>query len=394
LEIRSREANMGGDMRSVKCEAAAEVIGVLQRAGVDVLYLEGFALDEWRPWGTQLSDDLQVFIPHGQIDAFMAAMRGEGYLPALYDQQAGGCRDLDPEQAKRAVLKMPVSPEPFYVHPDWIREGGEPDLLVRFHTTKRHGRLLLADLQEWFRQPNECEVMGGTEHAVRVNRPPRWAMLLWQAGEVMNHASDCAITRGEVDKLHVVAAQQPDPDRHPDWEPLNWGQVLDKAREYSTDYNRRITCPAATELLEDYRGNLGIGDPALLQRAEGEYGALYELNHALKALIDDPERYRDAVPDDAWRRVQEAVEELALDRPRKLWGYPGGQENVPGPGVLGRLGLASEEFGIHQQIEEHAGADFGYLLRHRLVRPLISNAPPHGPWACCSGRRLNMIFDA
>jgi len=370
---------MGRDMRSVKCEAAAEVIGVLQRAEVAVLYLEGFALDAQLQLGTHFSDELQLLIQHGQLDDFMGAMGAGGYVPALYDPQAGRCRPLDPQQARRAVLKIPVSPEPFYVGQRWASESGEPDLLIRFHTTKRHGRLLLADLGDWFVKPQPVTVMADTAQATQVDRPPLWAMMLWQVGEVMNHASDCAIAKDELEKLYLVAQQQQQSD---------WGEVLRRARQYSADYDSRINSAAARELLEDYRDSLGISEQDLDQ-AERQYGALYELAHGLKALWDYEGSYRAAVDEGVWAAVRQITE----DRPRKLWGYPGGQEDVPGPCTLGRLGVADGAFGIKQQIEEHSGADFDYLVYHRLARVLLRGCPPHGPWANCTARRLNMIFD-
>jgi hypothetical protein len=371
-------------MREVKCAAARGVVEALQ--GFDVLYVESFVLDRWLPWATRLSDDLQVLIRDAQIDEFMDRMEARGYQPALYDQQAGGCRTLSRPEATERVLKMPVSPEPFYVHPDWVSETGEPDLLVRFHTTRRHGRLLLADLDEWFAERDGerdwSMVMGCTDHETVVHRPPLWAMMLWQTGEMMNHASDCAIPREEVDKLWVVAAQQIRAD---------WVLVLARAEQYGADYDRRIGSEAADQLLNAYGGDLGITDKQL-RRAERQYGALYELAHAIKALTDYGGRYRASVPHD----VQEDgdLDRVRQERPRKLWGYPGGQEDVPEPEVLGRLGLALEAFGIHSQVEEHTGADFDYLLRHGLVELLISNAPPHGPWARSTPGLVDRIFAA
>jgi hypothetical protein len=364
---------MGSNIREVKCQAARGVIDTLKGAkDVEVLYLESFVLDRWLPWGTQFSDDLQVLIQHGKIDRFMDAMEEGRYLPALYDQQAGGCRTLTREEATKAVLEIPVSPEPFYVHRDWMSETGQPDLLVRFHTTTRHARLMLAHLDDWFRERDRkrdrSTVMGGTAYETEVDRPPLWAMMLWQAGEIVNHASDCVITKEEVDKLHLVAAHQIDDD---------WDKVLAKAERYGHEYDERIKCPAASKLLEHYGECLRI-DAAKAQRAETKYGALYDLSHAIKALIDYGQPYSIAVP----RRVWEYFGRFMEERPRKLWWYPGGQEDVPLPEARGRLGIAKPDFGIHAQIEEHPGADFDYLLRHQLVEsePLISNAPPHGPW--------------
>ena len=369
-----KEANMRRNMRDVKCEAAHEVIKALET--VDVLYLDSFVLDQWRPWGTQFSDDLQVLVEDEQIDKLMAAMQAGGYVP--FDRRGGRCRPLTREQAKRAVLKLPASPEPFYVHSSLAKETCEPDLLVRFHTTKRHGRLMLADLQGWFAAKGRSTVMVDTDYATKVDRPPLWGMMLWQAGEMMNHASDCAITKEEVDKLHAVAQHLA---------PGDWPSVLDSARQYSKEYDDRIKCRAASELLEDYRRGLGV-NKADLQKAEREYGALYELSHAIRALVDYGGPYRDVVPAD----VREDLAQFTEERPRKLWGYAGGREDVPPPGARGMLGIAKPEFGIHAQIEKHPGADFDYLLRHGLVTRVIPNAPPHGPWAQCTARRMRSIL--
>ena len=371
---------MPADMRQVKCAMARGVVDVLRRAKVDVLYVGDVALDSWQPWGMTLSDDLQLLIRHEQLDPFMQAMDQGGYVPAMYDPQAGRCRPLDPQQAKRALLKIPVTPEPFYVERRWASESGEPDLLIRFHTTRLHGRLLLADLTQWFDDSQQCQVMGGTQQATEVRRPPLWAMMLWQAGELMNHASDCAITKDEVDKLHLIA-QQPD---------LNWSQVRSKAEQYTAEYDNRMNSAAARELLEDYRESLGIGldDLEKLDKAERQYGALYELGHSLRALRDYGGEYAASVDQQVWS----AAEPVTAQRPRKLWGYPGGQEDVPGPCALGRLGLAEAAFGIHQQIEEHADADFDYLVYHGLATVLLQGCPPHGPWAHCTARRLREIL--
>jgi hypothetical protein len=296
----------------------------------------------------------------------------------MYDPRAGRCRPLEPQQAKDAVLKIPVSPEPFYVGQRWASETGEPDLLIRFHTTKRHGRLMLADLGEWFGEREQSMVMAGSDQQVSVDRPRPWAMMLWQVGEVMNHASDCAVTKEEMEKLYLVAQQQQS----------DWGEVLRRARQYSADYDSRINSAAARGLLECYRESLDISEEEL-EKAERQYGALYELAHGLRGLWDYEDSYRAAVDEG----VSAAVREITEERPRKLWGYPGGQEDVPGPCTLGRLGVADGAFGIKQQIEEHSGADFDYLVYHRLVRVLLRGCPPHGPWANCTARRLNMIFD-
>ena len=67
---------MSSSMRDVKCAAARGVIEALE--GFAVLYVESFVLDEWharwRRWGTQFSDDLQVLIPHEQLEGFMDRM--------------------------------------------------------------------------------------------------------------------------------------------------------------------------------------------------------------------------------------------------------------------------------------------------------------------------------
>jgi hypothetical protein len=341
----------------------------------DVLYVESFVLDEWhaewRHWGTQPSDDLQVLIRDAQIDEFMRTMAAAEYLPAMFDPGTGQCKPMAPGLAKQAVLRLPVSPEPFYVHPSWLSPTGEPVLLVRFHTTRRHGRLLLADLEEWFGQKEECAVMGDTAYATEVYRPPLWAMMLWQAGEIMNHASDFFINHDEVEKLGVVAVHQTD-----------WAQVVAKASRYCHEYDERINRPTARRLLADYKQRIGstlgvsISEDDL-QRSEREYGALYELSHAIRALIDYGRPYRAAVPDGLWERLEPFTEH----RPRKLWWYEGGQEDVPPQTTLGRLGIAVPAFGIHAQVTSHPSDNFGALLRQGLIELAISNAPPDQPWA-------------
>jgi hypothetical protein len=371
-------------MRVVKCRAAAAVIDVLQRRKVEALYISSLALDPWLPWGTKNSDDLQVLIPHDQLDPFMAAMNRGGYVLAF--PKGGKCVPANAGQAKTAkssILSMPASPEASYVHKSCI--GRQPDLWITFHTTKRHGRLMLVDLTEWlqYKYKRQAQVMKGTKFARTVYLPPLWAMLLWQAAEVTCAASECAITRYDVKKLSVITGHLAAGD---------WPLVLNKAQQYDAEYRRRLSCAAATQLMQRYQQVLGIS-PGDLRTAEFQYGALHELSHALKAVTD----YGGTVDPNVWAFLGS----VTTQQPRNLWAYPGvvRADSVPDPGSAGgRLGIARADFGIHEQIEHYSGADFDYLLDHGLIERLLipagrgTTAPPHGPWASCTQADLNAII--
>jgi hypothetical protein len=355
-------------MRDVKCKAAADVVKALE--GLEVLCVGGLAVEAVDPqvqWGTQPSDELDLLIRRKDLDDFMAAMEQGGYRLAKYEPQSGKCVPVGSGQVTSTILRMPVSPEHSYAPSSCINQPGEPDLWINFHTTTRHGRLMLVDLAEWFAGKKKVQVMAGPNFNLTVYRPPRWAVLLWQAAEVTCKAAEQSIARHDVDRLRALAGAQGG----------NWTGVLDKAKEYEKKYRERVRLPAAEKRFKAYQASLKIDDKDM-DIAERQYGALYELSHALRAV-------KDTVDPGVWAELQS----ITSDQPRKLWAYPDvvGSHPVPPPrSTGGKLGIARDDFGIHEQIQyctSHPNAKFDDLIGRLLIPAKTGRptAPPHGPWA-------------
>jgi hypothetical protein len=385
---------MTQDMRELKCRAAREVIDALGGPEpVQVLHVGGLALDKLRLWGTDFSDDLHLLVQDDRLGDFMDAMERGGYALAGYNHHAGHCVPLNRQAVENDIARMPASPEAAHVHKDYVgpppgsqRKMGQPDLWIRFHTTTRHGALLLSDLGGWFAEAQTVRVMEGTNYATDVERPPLWALLLWQAAEVTGAAGEWGVTRDDVDALYTIARQAD----------CDWDKVRANVKQYDHEYSRRMGLDVVKDLMKRYKRLLDIDD-SVLRQAEHEYGPRYELGHALKALKDYGGDYAASVDEETWT----AVEGVTTERPRKIWAYPDvvhGHSIPPSGSRGGRLGVAQPGFGIYEQIQEHGGTDFDYLIRRGLVKLLIPapgqsrDAPPHGPWHDCKKTDMDKIF--
>jgi hypothetical protein len=359
--------------RQVKCQAAREVIDLLnQDPAVPVLHVGALVLDawhqQWRRWGADASDDLHLLIRHDELGLFMDRMEQGGY--SLVDRRppAGTCMPLNRHAETPGILKRPVSPHAAYVHQSCIGQGGDPDLWVRFHTTTRHGALLLVDLQNWFSgydQLATVSVMEDLHPATEVKRPPLWAMLLWQAAQVTSYAADCAITQDEVDKLHVIAAHMSGQE---------WDTALTNAEEYDQKHRTRV----------GYCVNTLHMDGQHLQ-----YGVLYELRHALDALAAYGQT---AGYQTDWAAVMARVQAGTGQFQRKIWGYAAarGGKYIPPDASRGTVGTV--DFGIQEQIEQYGGYGYEDFESNGLVHTVISNAPPHGPWVGSTQAQVDDIF--
>ncbi len=372
---------MPPDMREVKCEAARGVIEALN--AVEVLHVGGLAFDQWHRWGTRRADDLQLLIRDEQLRAFRDAMESAEYRLVEYNPSTGLVSDAPPDVVRR-TLNRPTSPDVDYVHERYVGRIAEPELLwIRFHTTKRHGGLLLADLDNWFRgygQLASVPVMEGPHPATEVKRPPLWAMLLWQAAEVTCAAADCAITEEDVDKLRLIAAEMSEDD---------WNSAEAGARRYDDEYLARIGRAPAADMVAEYAQACQVPVGRLIgPDADLEYGVLYELRYALEAL--------EACHPHA--TIPGSIMDLARTtgtggRPRKIWGYPDPEwqdrYGLEGSGG-GKLGRA--QISIAEQIRRYAHLGGLGLFARRLVTTDIADAPPHGPWNQCTAQQLEDIF--
>lgn len=356
-----------GNTREVKCKEAAQVMKALK--GLDVLCVGGLAVEAVDPkvqWGTHEADELDLLIHHTDVDAFMTAMEDGGYVLAEYD--GGKWKTIPKGQVASAIRRMPVSPEYNYAPKSCTGKPEEPHLWIAFHTTTRHGRLMLADLAEWFEGKEKYD----GDFGLTVYRPPQWAVLLWQAAEVVCKAAEQSIARFDIDRMRALAGAQSD----------TWDDVLDKAAAYEVRYRQLLDLPAAKKRFDTYRERLGLSDTDM-EEAERRYDARYELSHALRAV-------KDAVPSEIWEKLAPVIS----DRPRKVWGYPGvkGSRPVYSPESSGgELGIAREDFGIEEQLkycEANPNATYCDLVKSKLVATLIPSAskpdgptaPPHGPW--------------
>lgn len=356
--------------REEKCQAARAVIDLLnQNPAVPVLHVGGLALDEWhqdwRRWGTDGSDDLHLLIRHEDLDRFMDRMEGGEYSLAGY-RPPGTVARLNRQAETREILDHPVGPHAAYVHESFIGQSGDPDVWARFHTTTRHGTLMLLDLADWLNHSESAPVMEDLHPDTTVKRPPLWAMLLWQAAEVTSYAADCAITKDEVDNLHVIAAHM---------KRKEWDTARDTAEEYDGKYTRRVEYCVKT---------------LNMKKAHLEYGVLYDLRYALEALAayGHASGYQTNWAD-LMHRVQAGTGEL----PRRIWGYVDAKRGKYIPPRASRGVVGTADIGIREQIDNHGLDSYQDLETAGLVHTVISDAPPHGPWDRCKKEWVKDIFE-
>jgi hypothetical protein len=355
-----REAKMSCT-REEKCKEAVRVLEAL--GDLEVLCVGSLAVEAVDPsmkWGTQHVDELDLLIHHKDLEKFMDAMDSGGYGLAEYDD--GKWKNIGKGQVTSAVSKMPVSPEYNYAPKSCIGKPEEPHLWIACHTTTRHGRLMLVDLAEWFDGKKKYQ----GDFDLTVYRPPRWAVLLWQAAEVTCDASEQSIARHDIDRLRALAGAQGS----------KWADVLKKAKEYEAEYRERLSRSVVEKRFEAYQMRLKLDDKDM-DIAERQYDARYELSHALKPV-------KDAVPPDVWAEL----EPITSCRPRKLWAYPGVKGNRPvfPPDLAeGRLGIAKHGFGIKEQLS-NPDATFDELVNSGDIEELIPSersgpkALAPGPW--------------
>lgn len=355
-------------MENVKYPAARGVIKTLEDADLRVLHLGSPAWDPWRPAGVYYFDDLDLLIRDADLAAFRSAMESAGYRLILDNPETMAAKEA-PSDLVEGMLLRPTGPYACY-----SREVKWPaDLWISFRTTRRHGRLMLVDLEDWFAagESDTVTVMKDTQ----IERAPIWGLLLWQASEVTNKAADCCVTKDHVDKLRLIATQPQ----------VEWDRVLATAQKYDAEYLARSA--RAADLSRALARHCGV-DPALLVEPNASFGGgiLYEMRYAFEAVNDF---YRDTIPQSVLKGVRTGTGE----RSRKIWGYADLDYSVR-YGMSGApTGVGAEvSFSIRQQIEQYgdlSGADF---FKQNIVTPAISNLPPFGKWSFCEADTLDRLF--
>lgn len=373
--------NVTWHMRTIKYPAAREVIDLLANEGIDVRHLDGLALDSWRPAGFHsYFNCLDLLLRESDYPRFHDVMQQHCYRmmldrPGLHYAEPVAPYIHPPAPGDPA---SPSSPGPAYAR----QVQYPPELWVRFHTTWRHGVLLLADLAEWFDDPETDSVMDNSKD---IKRPPLWAMILWHAGQVTGAAAECSITRENGLGLYAMI-KQPGPGG------LDWRDLLDRAIAYDSQYRTRVALPPVDGWITNYATIDGELNGEVYE-AERSYGALYDLRHALEAVTAfDSE----AVP--AWVLDEVSGTGTGTAR-RKLFSYTGvdkGDQVAP-PGSVGCLGLARADFTIVEQIrvfERDPNTTWAELTQgaHPRVQEIRTEAPPHGPWHDCTEADLAAIF--
>jgi hypothetical protein len=355
-------------MGTVKYPAAREVIEVLKRADLRVLHVGSPAWDPWRPAGVYYFDDLDLLIRDADLAAFRTAIESAGYRLILDDPEAMEASEAPGDLVDEMLLR-PTGPYVCY-----SREVKWPsDLWISFRTTRRHGRLILVDLEDWFAagEGDTVTVMKDTQ----IERAPIWGLLLWQASDVTSKAADCCITKDHVDKLRLIAAQPQ----------VDWDRVLSTAQKYDAEYLARAARVA--DMSRALARHCRV-DPALLVEPNASFGAgiLYETRYAFEAVEDF---YPGTIP----QSVLQGVRTGTGQRSRKIWGYADLDYSVRYGMPQAPAGVAGEApFTIRQQIEQYgdlSGADF---FTQNIVTPAISNLPPFGKWTFCEPDTLDRLF--
>lgn len=360
--------NITWHMRTVKYPLAREVIDLLAQQGVSVRHLGGPALDSWRP-------------PHFcyHFNCLDLLVREEDYTRFQQVMQDGGYRLIVDRPDTWQVVEMDhVPPSPAGPGPSYSRAVRFPsDLWIRFHTTWRHSVLLLADLAEWF-GPG-CETVPVMEGSRTIERPPKWAMMLWYAGQLTAAAASFAVSREDGANLYAIVRSFSDAD---------WHTALDKADRYDHEYTERVRRSPADGWIRAYAAG-----SRQVEAAERSYGALYDLRHALEAVALYDES---AVPGWVLDHVRRTGTGAA---DRKVYWYPDvhrGDQVAP-PGSEGSLGIARPGFTIAQQLlrfEANPDLTWADLTGppNAVVQEIRTGAPPHGPWAGCEEDDLPVIF--
>lgn len=355
-------------IETVKYPAARAVIKLLNKAGIRVLHVGSPAFDPWLPPGRYYFVDLDLLLRESDLVAFRDTMDSAGYRLVLDNDHTGETTEA-PETVIRRMLSTPQSPDISYAR----EVRGPVSLWVSFHTSWRHSQLLFVDLDHWF-EPGVSKtitVMGDTE----IERPPAWAMLLWQACEFTTNASDCLVTSKDLELLHLIATVPG----------LDWDQVLAAAIRYDEEYVARTG--RIEDLLRAHAARVGVapGEMVGADASLGVDGVLYGVRYAFEALEDF---YPQTVP----ASVLEGVRTGTGRRPRKVWACvdPEWTERYGLSGSAGTVATAS--FGIRTQMEQYAGLTAVELLDRGLVTAAFDFTDSFSLWARYSEQVHQKVF--
>jgi len=341
-------------------DLANNVVAALGRHGVLPLHVGSLAFLPWRPpGGLYAFDDLQLLVKDTDLPAVHTAM-SQHYRLVTWDRAA-----RRPVPAPPGAIGQASPRSPAWAYSDLA----PPDpLWIQFHTTWRHGPLLLVNLDHWF-DPGMRDPIPVVPPLGPADRPLPWALLLWQASMVTICASDCALSLpGELDKLRALATDVLA-------NPGATNQVAARAPAYDQEYLCRLN--RFSDPILDYANGQGI-NPALLIAPPGavgaadlDYGVLYDLRHAMDALAH---RYGVGLP----AAVIAAIGTGTGVRPRKIWDD------------TGRLGTAG--FSVHHQLTTYPGLSASALLNAGHAHTAAAGLPLRGYWSLCTPADLARIM--